>query len=83
MRILSCMVSLTLFFIVMSGYLQKDSIRAKEVHLQKDKLALKHLNQAYQKEQIGALAYVQEYNTLHQCIEQEIEILTNGYTSQY
>ncbi len=67
----------------MSGCLHKNSLRAKEVHLQKDELSLKHLNQAYKKEKIGALAYVKEYNILNQRIKQEKEILANGYTPQY
>ena len=77
------MLSLILFFIIMSGYLHENSLRAKEVHLQKDELSLQHLNQAYQKEKIGALTYVKEYNILNQHIKQEKEILVNGYIPQY
>ncbi len=83
MKKLSCILSLILFFFIMSGCLHKNSTRVQEVHLQKDELALKHLTQAYQKEKIGALAYVQGYNILNKRIQQNKKILEDKYKAHY
>ena len=80
MKKLGCLLSLLLFFFVMSGCLHKQSARAKEVQLKKDTLSLKHLNQAYKEGKIDALTYVKEYNILKQRIENEQEMLGNGHT---
>ena len=80
MKKLGCLLSLLLFFFIMSGCLHKQSAHAKEVQLKKDTLSLKHLNQAYKEGKIDALAYVKEYNILKQRIENEQEMLGNGHT---
>jgi hypothetical protein len=80
---LTCLVSLVLFFFIMSGCLHQDSISAKEAQLQKDTLSLHHLNLAYQEDRITPLEYVKEHNILMQRIRQERELLGNGHTHQH
>jgi len=71
MKKLGCLLSLILFFFIMSGCLHKQSTQAKEVQLKKDRYSLKRLNQSYKEGKIDALAYVKAYNILTQRITTE------------
>ena len=80
---LKCLITLALFFFIMSGCLHQDSVSAKEAQLQKDQLALHHLNIAYQEDRINPLEYVEEHNVLTKRIRQKKELLGNGHTHQH